>query len=115
MIQYKVSIEEEYISVRGNYMCTDDPEQDKKDEDEIISRVNNGDEKAWFCLKVTATLEGFSHSVYLGCCSLAEDDDIEKFALEEGFYDEAKVGLHEELKSTLERVNKALESMSTLL
>jgi hypothetical protein len=66
--------ESEDIPVRGNAICSDDEEFDKKAEDEIIERL---DRNAWFCAKVTAEWKGWKESAYLGGCSYGPSDNPE--------------------------------------
>jgi hypothetical protein len=49
------SIEQDDTGVRGNYVCTDDAEQDRADEDAILERLDAGDVTAWCGIIVTAT------------------------------------------------------------
>jgi hypothetical protein len=65
----------EFIGVRGNYMRTEDPEADRKAENEIIDRLERGDDSAWCRLTVTATWNGFTGFAGLGPCSFEDPDD----------------------------------------
>jgi hypothetical protein len=47
----------EDIPVRGNALASGDDAEDKACEDEILARLDSGDQWAWCCVKVTATLE----------------------------------------------------------
>lgn len=114
-IKYTVNIEPEDSPVRGNYMCTDDPEQDRKDEDEIIARLRDEDISAWCTISVTASLNDFKYTAVLGCCSLHADDNIEEFAKDNGLYEEAIMGLRVEVNETLDKANRASKVLSTLL
>ncbi len=71
---FTLAIEPEQIPVRGNYMCTDDAESDRADEDNVIARLEAGDERAWCCLIVTCEDEdGNKATDSLGCVVLGED------------------------------------------
>ena len=97
-VTFTLTVEEEPTPVRGNFMSTDNPEQDKKDEDEIINRLDCEDIYAWCWVKVTAQWKGFVGSDSLGCCTYNNEQDI-------------KDDLYEEMCSNaLADLNKMLET-----
>jgi hypothetical protein len=65
----------ETCSIRGNAQAID-PELDREVENELISRLMDGDLAAWFCAKVTASYGGFEGTDYLGCCSYKSLEDF---------------------------------------
>ncbi len=73
-VTFTLSIEPEHVPVRGNYVCTDDAESDRADEDDLIARLEAGDERAWCWLVVTCEDEdGNTATDCLGCVDLGED------------------------------------------
>lgn len=64
------------IPVRGNAMASGDDIYDKEVEDEIISRLNNGDVWAWANVTITASWSGLYGSDNLGGCSYKNEDDF---------------------------------------
>ena len=53
-VEFSVQVEMDECPVRGNLVCSDDPGQDAKDEQDVIDRLNRGDETAWCRVCVTA-------------------------------------------------------------
>lgn len=104
-VKFELEIESEdlHLQVRGNYMCTSDPESDKKAEDEILARLERGDIYAWCVIKVTAKWEGFEGFATIGGVSFSEDEDGDKQAENEA----ESYGLHEE---ALDQLNKGINA-----
>lgn len=100
-VEFSVTIESEDLSVRGNYMCTEDPEADKKAEDEILTRLKHGDIYAWCVIKVTAKWEEFEGFATLGGVSFSENEDGQKQA-------EMEAEDHGMFAEALEDLNKNL-------
>src|SRR5690606_453924 len=92
-ITYEIEVIPEDTSVRGNYMCTEDAAQDKADEDAVLARLDAGEVEAWCTVKVTASVGEFSHSEYLGCCTLNDTYTKEVCVEEHGMKEEAKASL----------------------
>lgn len=88
-VTYVLSIEPEEISVRGNCIASGDDAYDKKVEDEIIERVDNGDDWAWCTVEVAAVFDGgpgigkIWGRDHLGGCSYKDEAD---FKQEGGYY-----------------------------
>ncbi len=98
---------EETIQVRGNAIASGNEEEDKKVEDEIIARLNNGDISAWFCAHVKATFDKWEGDDFLGCCSyqnLSTD-----FLNDDGHYADMKKEAIENLADEIERASKTVE------
>jgi hypothetical protein len=73
-VNFTLAIEPEHVPVRGNYMASGDDEQDRADEDDLIERLEAGDDRAWCCLVVTCEDEdGNTATDSLGCVVLGED------------------------------------------
>ncbi len=63
----------EDIPVRGNAVASGDDAIDKRVEDEIIARIDDGDPWAWCCVEVRASHDEISSSDYLGGCSYRDE------------------------------------------
>lgn len=72
--------------VRGNAIASGDDVEDKRVEDEIIfkRRTNRW---AWCAVELTAEIDGFEGTAYLGCCSYKNKDD---FINNSGYYEDMK-------------------------
>jgi hypothetical protein len=97
-IKIRLDVEEERTPVRGNALASEDAAADKACEDEILRRLNAGDQAAWFCAIVTATYGGFTGKDVLGGCSCASIDDFKADA----YYDDMKGRAIENLKSNMQ-------------
>lgn len=71
-VEFTIDVEEDDIPVRGNLVCTEDPVFDKQCEDEVLARLERGDDTAWCVIKVTAKYRGVEASDILGGNSFAE-------------------------------------------
>ena len=88
-------IEPEDLEVRGNAMATDEPEADRKAEDEIIERLDGGDLWAWCHVVVRVTPKelvanpGTLGDLYgedgLGACSYRDEAE---FRQPSGYFDD---------------------------
>ena len=103
-IKYKLEVQVDDSPVRGNAMCSGDEELDKKVEDEIIARLDDGDVWAWALVKVTAYVEGCSvvGVDYLGACCYSDEEEFEGDAYHEDMKEEAKSDLLSEMKRVAE-------------
>jgi hypothetical protein len=97
-IKIRLDIEEEPTPVRGNALASGDAAVDKACEDEILRRLESGDQAAWFCAIVTATYGGFTGRDVLGGCSCVSIDDFKADA----YYDDMKGRAIENLKSNMQ-------------
>ncbi|GAG86978.1 unnamed protein product, partial [marine sediment metagenome] len=85
-VAFVLTIEPEDIPVRGNAMASGDEEVDRRVEDGIIERLDQGDLWAWCSVKVTATLlddTDLEGADYLGGCSYRDEED---FCQDGGYY-----------------------------
>ena len=103
-VTFETKVEYEDIPVRGNYMCTDEPELDKQAEDEVIKRLEQGDMLAWCCVVVTATWEGHSAYDSLGGCSFEKQSDIDECVEMHGMKANALLALNESIKRKTEKI-----------
>lgn len=100
-VEFAIRLDSEDIPIEG-YFQTDDPEQDRADEQAIVEAVNAGSIEAWCYVVVTArwrepvTGREFEGSDSLGGCSFAPwrhplelDTEIENTVEAHGMRDEA--------------------------
>ncbi len=113
-VTFEVTIESEDIPVRGNYMASGDDTFDKECEDEILTRLENGDDSAWCCVKVTATLGDFSGSDYLGCVTLTDDYTAEQCAADHDMHAQALEALKLELTRAAQQGTQAKRLLTFL-
>lgn len=81
-----LEVQPEDTEVRGNASAWGDG-TDEAYADEIIARLSRGDEWAWCCVLVTATLGDFEGSDVLGGCSYESERD---FRVPGGYFDDMK-------------------------
>ena len=84
-----LEIRESDVPIRGNAMVSGNSKYDRKVENEIIERLDNGDIYAWFDAKVTVEIEvnGVKFEGYdiLGACSYT---GLKQFLESGGYYDD---------------------------
>lgn len=98
-VDISIHCEAEDIPVRGNLVDSGDAEQDKEMEDEVLDRLNDGDEWAWCSIEVRATHKGIYASEYLGGCSYVGERD---FVKNSGYYEDMVQRAIEGLQSVLD-------------
>jgi hypothetical protein len=110
-VDISITVEPEFSPVQGNLIVSGDAEFDKKCEDEIIARLDSGDEWAWCIVKVTVTpktltytdeLFGFS---LLGGCSYENQEEFEK----SDYYQDMIVWSLEDLNSKSKEIYECLK------
>lgn len=101
-VTFTIEATQDDMGVRGNLIDSGDPEQDRKDEDEIIARLDQGDVWAWASVRVVARLNvagtTFEGDDYLGACSYADEAD---FAKPGGYWDDMKDAAYADLRASL--------------
>lgn len=100
--------EPEDVPIRGNVMCTEEPEKDRAEEDELIRRHNSGDEWAWFCAKVEVRWKGLRGVATLGCCSCLSEEDWKEFGQQDDLVDEALDDLNDGIARTFAEISELL-------
>lgn len=98
-VEFEIECLPEHIPVRGNAMASDDPDLDREQEDSIIRDLENGNEWAWCCVKVTASWNGFVGTDYLGGCSYKSEEDFKACDYFEDMKGEALSDLNSHLES----------------
>jgi hypothetical protein len=87
-ITYTLTVEQDDLPVRGNAFASGDDSEDKAVEDEILRRLDQGDDWAWAYVTVTATLDGtpqFKGQDSLGGCNYKNEADFKQPG---GYYDD---------------------------
>ena len=106
-IEFKFTIEQEDIPVRGNAIASGDDVFDRRVEDEIITRLTRGDICAWCSVRVDAMIrvEGqlFVGTAGLSACSANSDAEVLMQARQAGTEDEARSTLVEVLREAVRR------------
>lgn len=105
-ITYRLYIEQDELQVRGNAVVSDDPKADKRTEDRIIKRLDDGDTWAWAQTKVTASIDGvdIEGEDYLGACSYRNAKD---FIRKSGYWDDMKSEAKDQLFDKLAKAAEA--------
>jgi hypothetical protein len=91
-VEFELRCEPEDIPVRGNAMASGDDEADRELEDEILARLDRGDDWAWCTVIVRARWiapdgEVFYGEDVLGCCSYADEAE---FKAPGGYFDDMR-------------------------
>jgi hypothetical protein len=107
-LTFELYIAPDDACVRGNALASGDDAADRRYEDEILSRLNDGDIWAWCTVECRAVYRGFSGSDYLGGCTYAGVSD---FTAPGGYWDDMKAEaarrIHLEIAHTLSIVRHA--------
>ena len=89
LITYDVECLDEDIPIRGNCSAVDE-EVDKETENWIQEQIEAGNEWAWCCVRVTASVEfdgkKFVGNDFLGACSYKSKQDF----IECGYFEDMK-------------------------
>ncbi len=82
----RINATQDDTPVRGNALASGDDEEDRKYEDEILKRLDNGDVWAWAQVEVEVTLpDGRKGSAYLGGCCYEDEEDFKQMG---GYYED---------------------------
>lgn len=118
-VEFSFHIEPEDIPVRGNAMASGDDAADRELEDEILARLDRGDDVAWCMAVVTATLEidgeTFKGTASLGACSYETEAQLRNECFEH--YDltsEALADLKATITATVTRGATAAKALKLL-
>ena len=90
-VSIKLEVRQSDIPVKGNAMASGDDKYDRKVENQILKRLENGDIAAWFDCLVTVYIEWtddqndyeYQGTDSLGCCNYAS---IKQFVKQSGGY-----------------------------
>lgn len=72
----RVSAEQDDAPVRGNAMASGDSALDRRVEDQILARLDDGDVWAWASVTVEVRWMGLVAREYLGCCSYRDEAEF---------------------------------------
>jgi hypothetical protein len=100
-VEIEIFVEVDHCPIRGNASASGNDEYDKKVEDEIIARLNDGDVWAWASVEVCVYYDEISRSDYLGCCTYKNEKD---FIENSGYYDDMVESALEELNDLLQDI-----------
>lgn len=82
----EVIAEQDYIPVRGNASASGDDKYDKRVEDRIIRRLDEGDIWAWASVTVRGTWRGLTAEDHLGACNYRDEKDFRR----DGYFDDMR-------------------------
>jgi hypothetical protein len=100
-VSYEIEVCQDDVEVRGNAMYSGNDDLDRKVEDTIIARLDEGDVWAWCIVKVIATYEGVGGvegADYLGACNYADEEDFKTCGYYDDMKEEARCALYAELE-----------------
>jgi hypothetical protein len=103
-IEYRIDIYPENIPI--------DPEMDRATNLAINEQLNQGNQWAWCCVKITAYidgLEGIEGTDYLGCCSYKNEADFRSGGYFEDMQARAKEELINNFNTWIARLTKVLK------
>jgi len=98
-VEFELDCIPEDMPVRGNAMCSSDPELDRYIEDGIIADLECN-EWAWCIARVTARYKGFEGADYLGGCSYNGPEEFKR----NGYFDQMQ-------DQALEALNVSIDEM----
>lgn len=88
-VEIEIACLPETLEVRGNALASGVDDEDRACEDKIIADLENGNEWAWCCVRVTAKLGPFVGTDYLGGCSY---DSESQFREPGGYFNDMRQG-----------------------
>lgn len=94
----RVEAEPDFIPVEGNASASGDDAFDRKIEQGILRRLEEGDVWAWAAVTVTVIWAPFSASDHLGCCCYTDEND---FRQPGGYFDDMVQQALDELNKTV--------------
>ena len=97
----------EDMQIEGNCSAID-PETDRATEEHIRAELENGNEWAWCCVKVTLKYGGFEGTDYLGGCSYKSKAD---FIESDGYFADMVSQAFDELVA---QINEAQETIANI-
>ena len=105
-----LEVRQDDTPIRGNAMASGDDDLDRKVEDEIIERLEDGDVWAWSLVEVFATVELNGETItgdsdYLGACCYHNQESFEACP----YYDDMRAIAFGSLRRKLENIKLALD------
>lgn len=108
-IDYRIEVLPEDIEVRGNLIASGDETYDRNLENEVLARLERGDEWAWCVVRVIASADGFEGDAYLGGCSYRDEAD---FKAPGGYFEDMKNEAKADLLETLRHASETLHRLT---
>lgn len=105
-VEFILEAKQDDLQVRGNALASGNYAEDKRVEDEIIERLDNGDIWAWASVKVTARWKEFEGVDYLGGCSYYDEKDFKQAG---GYWEDMKATALDDLNKNVAQVRKRLD------
>lgn len=93
------------LAVRGNALASGNAAADRKCEDEILARLDQGDVWAWAFVTVKCKWNGFEGEDTLGACSYADAQDFQQPG---GYFDDMKAAAYEDMLANIKDVKNRL-------
>lgn len=100
-----VTVEIDPTPIRGNAIASDDDKADRELEDQLIARLNDGDDWAWFEVVVELRWGAFMGGAALCGCSYASREDFEANLLPE-LRVEALADLNRQIAQAARRIDR---------
>ena len=107
LIEYRMTVEQDHIPIRGNALASGDPQEDKRAEDMIIDDLNSGNIWAWCSVTVVAYIPSIPEiegTDSLGACSYKSEEDFKR----DDYYNDMKAVAKADLLDRLSEVTAAL-------
>lgn len=93
-VEINLWVANEDIPVKGNAIDSGNARTDKRIEDTIKLRMNNGDIWAWCHVYVAASWKGLEGTDHIGCCSYKDEKDFKETG---GCYDDMRLNAYDDL------------------
>jgi hypothetical protein len=97
------------IPIRGNFVATEDPDRDRRDEDQVIAD-SEWNEWAWCTVKVTAHFGDFEGTDVLGGCNYRDEED---FKAPGGYWEDMKAEAFLDLTVVFEGAAAAFRALQS--
>jgi hypothetical protein len=97
-VRYTLEISPEDMPILGNASVGDNAEENEAYANEIIARLERGDDWAWCIVTVTAEYAGFKGTASMGGCSYHDEAE---FTAPGGYYDDMRQEALADLRETL--------------
>lgn len=110
-VTFELTAEQDDLPVRGNALASGDDDEDRKCEDEILRRLDQGDVWAWASVRVTARWNGYTGHDHLGACCYRDEKD---FVESNDYYADMKQAALADLNATLRAHAKDLEALKVM-
>lgn len=107
-IEYTLEVEQDDIPVRGNAFSSGDDAEDRRVEDEILARLDDGDVWAWASVCVVARAGSVEGRAYLGGCSYRDEKE---FCQPGGYYAQLKAEALADLERKVAEAAREINSL----